>query len=84
MRVVLTARSDDVRADAAAAVPDRLVHAVVRHGADLVLYTDDPREVVQSLVLDGAQQVRIEPTTLEDVFLHVTSANGTHEPAATA
>jgi len=82
MRVVLSARSAEVNLEAAALLPERLVHAVVPNGADLVLYTDDPRELVQCLPLDGMQQVRIEPTTLEDVFLRITAERGAHEPIA--
>jgi len=84
MRVVLTARSAEVRVDSVASLPERLVHGVVANGADLVLYTDDPRELVQCLPLDGTQQVRIEPTTLEDVFLRVTTERVAHEPATVA
>jgi ABC-2 type transport system ATP-binding protein len=82
MRVVLSARGGEVSADAAALLPGGLVHTTVRHAGDLVLYTDDPRELVQCLPLDGTQQVRIEPTTLEDVFLRVTTEKGAHEPVA--
>jgi ABC-2 type transport system ATP-binding protein len=84
MRVVLTNRSGEVGAGEADGLPPGLVHAAVPHGADLVLYTDDPRELVQRLPMDGTRQVRIEPTTLEDVFLRVTTERVAHEPAAVA